>query len=413
MKRLWNYLITTGMDENTPPAETRHISFLNAIVVLVLILIAQNIGFCFQYRVTMLQTLIFLGHGLSIGIILLWSKLKRFLLGRIWFGLWAPSFLTSYQVTMGSSSRWDEFLVVCVFIQFFMFPAWQRKWMWLCVIYSSLCFLGVNFVAHVPPYGVLHLPKAFIAMETSFNLVGFLFCGIAMGGVGYVVINRAERNLSIERDRSESLLNNILPVPIAERLKRSPSTIVDDFEETSILFADIVGFTRYTETVSPDKLIAMLNAVFTEFDNLTDKYKAEKIKTIGDAYMVVAGVPVSCRDHAELLADMALDMQEMIKRHNQQTGQTLQIRVGIHSGPVIAGVIGKRKFAYDLWGDSVNTAARMESHGIPGEIQVTEATYQILKPKYHFDERGTIDIKGKGPMKTFLLKGKNGSAVFA
>ncbi|MBS1503420.1 MAG: hypothetical protein JST32_15230, partial [Bacteroidetes bacterium] len=244
MQNPWNYLVTIGIDGHTPAAETRYISFLNAIVVLVVILIVQNLGLCFKYRVTGVQTLIFLAHGLFIGIILLWSKLKKFLLGRVWFGLWAPSFLTSYQVTLGSYSRWDVFLVVCVFLNFFMFPVWQRKWMWLCVAYSSACFFGVDLVAHIPPYGVLHLPAQFIAMETSANLAGFLFCGIAMGAVGFVVINRAERNLSIERDRSESLLINILPSPIAERLKQSSATIADDFEETTILFADIVGFTR-------------------------------------------------------------------------------------------------------------------------------------------------------------------------
>lgn len=406
MKHLWNYLVTTGIDERTPAAETRYISFLNAIVVLVMILIVQNLGFCFWYHVPTVQTLIFAAHILSIGIILLWNKMKRYLLGRVWFGLWASSFLTSYQVTMGSESRWDVFLVICVFLQFFMFPVSQRKWMWLCIVYVALCFFGVDFIAHVPPYGVLNLPVPFIAMETAFNLVGFLFCGIAMGAVAFVVINRAEHNLSIERDRSERLLTNILPGPIADRLKHNPATIADDFEETTILFADIVGFTKYTETVSPDKLIALLNSIFSEFDDLTDKYKAEKIKTIGDAYMVVSGVPVTSPNHAELIADMALDMQRAVMRHNQKTGQVLQIRIGIHSGPVIAGVIGKKKFAYDLWGDSVNTAARMESHGIPDEIQLSESTYKILKPKYRFEDRGMIDIKGKGLMKAFLLKEK-------
>jgi adenylate cyclase len=406
LKRTWNYLITIGIDEHTPLAETRYISFLNAIVVLVVILIVQNIGLCFRYDVPVLQKVIFIAHGLSIGIILLWSKLKRFLLGRVWFGLWAPTFLTSYQVTLGSYSRWDVFLVVCVFLMFFMFPAREHKWMILCVAYQSACFFGVDLVAHVPPYGVLNLPAPFIAMETAANLAGFLFCGVAMGAVAYTVINRAERNLALERDRSDGLLNNILPGPIAERLKLSPATIADDFGETSILFADIVGFTKYTEKVSADKLIGLLNSIFTEFDDLSDKYDAEKIKTIGDAYMVVAGVPVNCADHAERLADMALDMQEVLARYNKATGQDFQIRVGIHSGPVIAGVIGKKKFAYDLWGDSVNTAARMESHGIPGEIQVTEATFGILSAKYQLEERGMIDIKGKGPMRTYLLRGR-------
>ncbi len=186
------------------------------------------------------------------------------------------------------------------------------------------------------------LPPAYVHVETVGNLAGFVFCGVAMGAVAYTVINRAERGLAAERDRSDGLLNNILPGPIATRLKESSATIADDFQETSILFADIAGFTKYTETVTPNQLLALLNSIFSEFDDLTDKYRAEKIKTIGDAYMVVAGVPVNCPDHAERMADMALDMQRAIARHNEATRQALQIRVGIHSGPVIAGVIGKR-----------------------------------------------------------------------
>ncbi len=407
MKRTWNYLITTGIDANTPPAETRQIIFLNAIVVLVLFLIAQNLGLCFWYRVPLSQTLIFLAHGLSIGIILLWNKLRRYLLARVWFGVSAAAFLTSYQVSMGTDSHWDVFLVVCVILQFLMFPAVQHRWMYAVIVFIGCCFFGVDFIFHIPRRGILtSLPAGFVDTETAFNLGGFLFCGVAMGGVAYTVINRAERGLATERDRSDVLLNNILPGPIAARLKEGPATIADDFGETSILFADIAGFTKYTETVKPEHLVVLLNSVFSDFDDLTDKYQAEKIKTIGDAYMVVAGVPVNCADHAERLADIALDMLLVMQRHNAETGQSLQIRIGIHSGPVIAGVIGKKKFAYDLWGDSVNTAARMESHGIPGEIQVSESTYEILKPKYHFSERGMIDIKGKGPMRAFLLKGK-------
>lgn len=412
MKRLWNYLTRIGIDGQTLPAETRYIVFANAIVVLVLILIAQNLAINLLYHVNRVLVYVVIAHGVFIGIGLLWNKLKFYLLARVWFGVWATVFLTSYQALIGTDSRWDVFLVVCVFLQFFMFPAWQRKWMYLVIAFICFCFFCVDFIFHTPRRGLLPgLPAAYINVETAGNLAGFLFCGIAMGSVAYVVINRAERDLAAERDRSDILLNNILPAPIAARLKDSQATIADDFQETSILFADIAGFTKYTETVTPDKLLELLNSVFSEFDDLCDKYDAEKIKTIGDAYMVVAGVPVNCADHAGKLANMALDMQLAIARHNAALGQTLKIRVGIHSGPVIAGVIGKKKFAYDLWGDSVNTAARMESHGIPGEIQVSEATYQLLQPKYHFMERGMIDIKGKGPMKAYLLKGRVESII--
>lgn len=407
LNRCWSRLIGIGIDGQTPASESRQIVFLNAVVLLVLILVAQNFGLGLIYQVPPLLSLLFVAHGLFIGVILLWNKLRLYLLARVWFAMFATLFLSTYQVLMGTGSRWDVFLVVCVFLQCLMFPAVQRRWMVAMMIFTGICFFAVDFALHVPPKGLMqNLPANYWTMEMAGNLVGFLFCGIAMGGVAFQLINRAERNLVIERDRSDRLLTNILPVPIAERLKQSQGLIVDDFEATTVLFADIVGFSRYTETASPKQLIDLLNSVFTAFDDLIWKHRAEKIKTIGDAYMAVAGVPIRSADHAEQMAAMALDMQQVIARHNRETGQSLQIRIGLHSGPVVAGVIGRQKFAYDLWGDTVNTAARMESHGLPGEIQVTSETRALLEANYLFEERGLIDIKNKGPVKTFLLKGK-------
>jgi len=216
----------------------------------------------------------------------------------------------------------------------------------------------------------------------------------------------AEEDLEREHKKSENLLHNILPVSIANRLKDDTSIIADSINSSTTLFADIVGFTIISEKLSPEELVIMLNQIFTQFDNLTEKHGIEKIKTIGDAYMVVAGIPIHREDHAEVIAEMALDMIQTLKVVSNVLGQELNIRVGINSGPVVAGVIGNKKFIYDLWGDSVNTAARMESHGVPGEIQVTEASYVLLKDKYHFDYRGEINIKGKGLMTTYLLKGR-------
>jgi class 3 adenylate cyclase len=407
LNRCWNHLIGIGIDSQTPASETRQIVFLNAVVLLVLILVGQNIVLGLIYSVPPALLLLFVAHGLFIGIVLLWNKLRLYLFARVWFAVAATIFLSIYQVLMGTESRWDVFLVVCVFLQCLMFPATQRRWMVAVMIFTGICFFAVDFALNVPPKGLMqNLSASYWSMEKAGNLAGFLFCGIAMGSVAFQVINRAERNLAIERDRSDRLLTNILPVPIAERLKQSQGLIADDFDETTVLFADIVGFTQYTETVSPKQLIALLNSVFTKFDDLSQKYRAEKIKTIGDAYMAVAGVPIRSPGHAEQMAELALQMQQVIERHNLETGQSLQIRIGLHSGPVIAGVIGKRKFAYDLWGDTVNTAARMESHGVPGEIQVTSATHVLLEPNYHFEERGLVDIKSKGPMQVFLLKGK-------
>jgi adenylate cyclase len=214
--------------------------------------------------------------------------------------------------------------------------------------------------------------------------------------------------LQIEQEKSERLLLNILPKPIAERLKQEQSTVADSFAEVTVLFADIVDFTRLSAHVSPRELVELLNRIFSVFDKLAEKHGLEKIKTIGDAYMVVGGLPTPRPDHAEAIAEMAIDMQNAIAEFRGNDNEPFSIRIGIHTGPVVAGVIGTKKFVYDLWGDTVNTASRMETQGLPGSIQVTGATYERLRDKFVFEERGVIDVKGKGKMQTYLLMARNG-----
>jgi adenylate cyclase len=214
-----------------------------------------------------------------------------------------------------------------------------------------------------------------------------------------------EEKLRTEKEQSEKLLLNILPESIAERLKQEETCIADGFAEVTILFADLVGFTALSQTISPEELVNLLNQIFSSFDQLTEQYKLEKIKTIGDAYMVASGLPKPRLDHAHAIAKMALDIQEVITKFNAENSHSLSIRIGINTGSVVAGVIGKKKFIYDLWGDAVNIASRMESHGLPGTIQVTESTYECLKKDYIFEERGLIHVKGKGEMMTYLLMG--------
>jgi adenylate cyclase len=213
----------------------------------------------------------------------------------------------------------------------------------------------------------------------------------------------AQEALKFQQEQSEKLLLNILPKPIAERLKAKQSTIADSFADVSVLFADIVGFTELSARMSPTELVKRLNVIFSHFDQLAEKYGVEKIKTIGDAYMVVGGLPMPRDDHAEAIAQMALGMQAKIAKLCADTGEKLAIRVGINSGPVVAGVIGVSKFTYDLWGDTVNVAARMEATGFAGRIQVTDVTYELLKDKYLLERRGVIPVKGKGNMMTYWL----------
>jgi class 3 adenylate cyclase/HAMP domain-containing protein len=214
--------------------------------------------------------------------------------------------------------------------------------------------------------------------------------------------------LSLEKEKSEQLLLNILPRSIADRLKEDHSAIASAIDEVTILFADIVGFTPLASYLSPIELVNLLNEIFSQFDALAEKHGLEKIKTIGDAYMVVGGLPIPRPDHAEAIARMALDMQTTISKFQSEHHKDFRIRIGINTGPVVAGVIGIKKFIYDLWGDTVNVASRMESHGEPGEIQITQATYEHLEKTnlFIFAPRGKITIKGKGEMTTYWLKGK-------
>ena len=219
---------------------------------------------------------------------------------------------------------------------------------------------------------------------------------------------RSRRALALEREESERLLLNVLPAPIAARLKQSDEVIADGFPEVTVLFADIVDFTRRSERIAPEQVVQVLNELFSVFDQLAERQGLEKIKTIGDAYMVAGGLPDPRPDHAEAVAEMALAMREEVARRSDPSGEPLAVRVGVDTGPVVAGVIGRSKFIYDLWGDTVNTASRMESHGVAGCIQVTARTYRRLKNGYRFERRGSITVKGKGELVTYFLLGRRG-----
>ncbi|HEY9647721.1 MAG TPA: adenylate/guanylate cyclase domain-containing protein [Chroococcidiopsis sp.] len=246
--------------------------------------------------------------------------------------------------------------------------------------------------------------------NASLWLYLFWFCCICNGAVFlYERLQRSEfyarRSLEAEQRKSEQLLLNILPETVARQLKQNQGTIAENFAEVTVLFADIVGFTQLSAGIPPHDMVTLLNHIFSAFDRLAERHGLEKIKTIGDAYMVVGGLPLERPDHVEAIANMALDMQQAIAQFNRDHNQSFSMRMGIHTGPVVAGVIGVKKFIYDLWGDTVNIASRMESHGLPGGIQVTQTVYDRLKYRYRFETRGLVTIKGKGEMLTYMLLG--------
>jgi class 3 adenylate cyclase len=219
-------------------------------------------------------------------------------------------------------------------------------------------------------------------------------------------LRRAYRLLEVERARSEGLLRTMLPASIAERLKQRQEVIADASPQVTVLFADIADFTEHAERSPPAATVALLNQLFSQFDALTEARGLEKIKTVGDAYMAAGGLPDPMPDHAGAMAELALEMLEFAARQRLPDGGPVRLRIGLDSGPVVAGVIGRRRFSYDLWGDTVNTASRMEATGVPGCIQVTERTRQLLGDRYVFGERRTIQVKGKGKMLTYFLSGR-------
>ena len=223
-------------------------------------------------------------------------------------------------------------------------------------------------------------------------------------------LERSLADLTREREKSERLLRNILPDTIAERLKNNVSTIAETYSSVSVLFADLCGFTTFSERVDASQLVDLLDDIFSAFDHLANAYGVEKIKTIGDAYMAVAGLPEARDDHAEAVAGMALGMLEAFRGVMRNRGLSMEVRIGIHSGPVVAGVIGKHKFSYDLWGDTVNTASRMESHGEPSRVHVSQGTYTLLQDRYRFTDRGKMNVKGKGMQQTYFLLGRHENA---
>ena len=249
------------------------------------------------------------------------------------------------------------------------------------------------------------LPIWFTSTMLALNVIG-------AGSVAFTLLasfanqrNAALAALRLEQEKSDLLLMNILPRSIAERLKAASQTIADHFDSASILFADVVDFTPFAQRLAPAEVVGILDQLFSRFDTLVERHGLEKIKTIGDSYMAAAGVPDPSPDHARRAALLALDMREAVATSAVGDGHGLELRIGINSGPVIAGVIGSKRFLYDLWGDAVNTASRMESQSTPGEIQITRATYELLKDEFVCRRRGTILVKGKGRMETWYLVG--------
>ncbi|MGH3066155.1 MAG: adenylate/guanylate cyclase domain-containing protein [Gaiellaceae bacterium] len=278
-----------------------------------------------------------------------------------------------------------------------VFDAPQRAWLWFGAFVALL-------VACVPLARVVRpeaadFPEGLVLTFGALNIA-------AVSLVAFTLLVTFARQREVAQRRVETLLTNILPEEIAERLQVEPQSIADHFDAASILFADVVDFTPLSSRLDAREVVGLLDRLFTSFDAVVDRYGVEKIKTIGDCYMVAAGVPRPRDDHAHALVRVALEMRECAKGCLPGDGQNdLRLRIGISSGPVVAGIIGKRRFLYDLWGDTVNMASRMESHGVPDTIQMTRSTWELVRDDFATEPRGPVEVKGKGKVETWTLVG--------
>jgi adenylate cyclase len=347
----------------------------------------------------------YLYFGISVAAILVFARTRdaeAFLRTELLAILFAPTVSMAFVggfVSSGGVGLWGIMAPLGALV----FGGWRSGIRWFVAYLAVFLLSGLAGEIYG---GQSELPRWFQSVMIALN--------VAVGGAVVFTLlalfakQREEALIALrsEQAKSENLLLNILPRSIAEKLKDNSQTIADQFTSASILFADVVDFTPWSQRRGPAEVVGMLDHLFSHFDVLAERHDLEKIKTIGDCYMVAAGVPTPRPDHARAMVLMALDMIEAMRSSDEVGHLGLELRIGINSGPVVAGVIGRKRFLYDLWGDAVNTASRMESQGTPGRIQITRATYELIADEFECEPRGTISVKGKGEMEVWYVVGR-------
>jgi class 3 adenylate cyclase len=331
------------------------------------------------------------------GLCLKWRPRPAMLIG--WLAVFAQ--LTAIQIYFGPSAGGVGFVFPIAVAAFSVYRPEEWRSRLLPTLFAILFWAAT--VANMEPAPRIQLARWEEQLLFAFHIGGALYGVFVLASHAAIFRRAAEQQIAEERDRADQLLLNILPAPIAARLKEAPGTIADSFAEVTVLFADLVGFTQLAGKLSSSQVVEMLNELFSRFDELAERHGLEKIKTIGDAYMVVAGAPEVVGDHAIRATRMAVEMQAVVKAYAEASGRSLAVRVGLHTGPVTAGVIGKKKFSYDLWGDTVNVASRMESHGEPGRVQVSGEVRARLGAEFSVEGPRRIEVKGKGSMEVWFV----------
>ncbi|MEZ6194551.1 MAG: adenylate/guanylate cyclase domain-containing protein [Planctomycetota bacterium] len=403
-----------GVPAGMAPSMAKHLRFCNVASAAALVL---AVGFAFAESPLIVDlgisgprewTILVLRHLASLPFALpLWLSARgRFATARRALIGWGILFCVGQTLLYGPTAPSHVLFLAVAFAAAAIHPEHERRAMWTGIAGAAVGLVLCLWLRHqdVPLVPVMR-PEIRVVNDVAVTLGAFAFCVIAAMTLRGTT-HAAERRVIEEQERAERLLLNILPEPIAARLKEHEGSIADAFDAVTVMFVDLVGFTPLAAKLEPRELVSLMDRIFSEFDRVAEKYGLEKIKTIGDAYMVAGGLPVPSEDHAEAVADMALELIPIIRSTVSPIGNDLDVRVGVACGAVVAGVIGRRKFSYDLWGDTVNTASRLESHGEPGRIQVNEAVYERLRGDFEFEARGEIQLKGKGAMPTWYLIGR-------
>jgi class 3 adenylate cyclase len=406
VERLFGRLIRIGRDPAMAPSAARYVVLTNIVAMLG---VAFTLGFAPILVISGSLVYPALQVAYAIGYLpTLWLNRRGYhIAATTWLLLGGHLLVVSQILVEGTGFDAHLFFLLHTMLPFLLYAPHHNAAMFtLSAVAGADMVLVIVLGDRLPHLGPAIAPERLQILRPI--LLGGLFATLAAcAHYARRATLIAEAALDRAHQRSEELLLNILPPSIAARLKHSGGTIADGFAGVTVLFADIVGFTRLSARLPPERIVEVLNDLFCQFDDIAGQLGLEKIKTIGDCYMVAGGLPEPRADHAEAVAEMGLAMLGIVAELAARWGEAVSIRIGIHSGPVVAGVIGKRKFIYDLWGDTVNVASRMESHGIPGTIQMSAASRQLLDGKYRLKPRGIIEVKGKGQMETWLLDGKH------
>lgn len=401
----WNRYQNFGISPGVPDREIRYIKAINGLVLIVSGLLWLQLPIIInllpESRYILASILLWPALAQLVPVL---NHYGKYTAARLLYSFSTVVVVSFNALQMGPDSTNNLFLTVAIVGFFIIFPPYEKKWLIINAVFAAIVLGGLEvFFFYFDRLG--SLPDEFIIIARWSSISTMVAMVVGITAYHYSVVNNAEEKLELEFKRSEKLLLNILPKAVAEKLKREEKNISTQIDLASVMFVDLIGFTELSGKLHHTRVVSILNELFSQFDQIVEKNGLEKIKMIGDAYMLAGGVPEPRKEHLKDIGFCALEILDYIKSKPIQDAQSLGIRIGIHCGPVIAGVICEKKFAYDLWGDTVNIASRMESHGLPNKIQVSSDFYELTKEIFTYEAREPIDIKGKGMMQTYLLGG--------